>query len=87
MFLLERSKKSERKNLQFVSEHAKEFVEDLKQKDGKNILQMGGGDLAKTFFEENLIDKLILGIEPMILGKGTSAAVFAAREAERFGKN
>lgn len=61
---------SERKNLQFVSENVKEFVENLKQKDGKNILLMGGGDLAKTFFEEKLIDELILGIQPTILGKG-----------------
>lgn len=61
---------SEYANLQFVSENVKEFVEDLKRQDGKNIWLMGGGNLAKTFFEENLIDELILGIQPTILGKG-----------------
>lgn len=61
---------SEPENLQFVSENVKEFVEDLKRQTGKNILLMGGGDLAKTFFEENLIDELILGIQPTILGSG-----------------
>jgi dihydrofolate reductase len=61
---------SEYETLHFVSENVKEFVEELKQQSGKNILLMGGGDLAKTFFEENLIDELILGIQPTILGRG-----------------
>jgi dihydrofolate reductase len=58
------------KNVNFVSVNAKDFVEKLKQQDGKNILLMGGGNLAKTFFEEKLIDELILGIQPKIIGKG-----------------
>ncbi|MBA2737712.1 MAG: dihydrofolate reductase [Pyrinomonadaceae bacterium] len=62
--------RSEIKNLDFVSENVKEFVEDLKRQDGKNILLMGGGSLAKTFFEEGLIDELIIGIQPVILGNG-----------------
>lgn len=61
---------SERKDVRFISENVKEFVEDLKRQDGKNILLMGGGDLARTFFEEGLIDEMILGIQPVILGKG-----------------
>lgn len=61
---------SERKNLQFVSENVGKFVENLKSQDGKNIWLMGGGDLAKTFFEMSLIDELILGIQPTILGSG-----------------
>lgn len=63
-------KKSPRKNIQFVSENVKEFVENLKRQKGKNILLMGGGDLAKTFLEVGLIDEIILGIQPTILGKG-----------------
>lgn len=61
---------SDRKNLQYVSANVGNFVENLKQSEGKNILLMGGGDLAKTFFEEHLIDELILGIQPTILGAG-----------------
>jgi dihydrofolate reductase len=63
-------RRSEIKNLVFVSENIGEFVEDLKRQDGENILLMGGGDLAKTFFEEGLIDELIIGVQPVILGKG-----------------
>lgn len=64
------SQTSSNENLQFVSGSVKEFVENLKQKDGKNILLMGGGILAKTFFKDKLIDEMILGIQPVILGKG-----------------
>ncbi len=64
------ARESDDKNLRFVSENVKEFAENLKLQDGKNILLMGGGNLAKTFFEENLIDELIIGVQPVILGKG-----------------
>jgi dihydrofolate reductase len=60
----------EHKNINFVSENVKGFVEKLKQQEGKNILLMGGGNLAKTFFEEKLIDTIILGIQPKIIGRG-----------------
>ncbi|WP_422121706.1 dihydrofolate reductase family protein [Peribacillus frigoritolerans] len=33
---------------------------------------MGGGDLAREFFKENLIDEFQLAIAPIILGKGIS---------------
>lgn len=61
---------SKNENLQFVSDDVKKFVENLKQKDGKNIWLMGGGSLAKTFFEEKLIDELILGVQSKIIGRG-----------------
>jgi dihydrofolate reductase len=57
-------------NPHFISENVKERVEEMKRREGKNILLMGGGNLAKTFFAEDLIDELILGIQPVILGKG-----------------
>jgi len=47
---------------------------------------MGGGNLAKTFFEEGLIDELIIGIQPVILGKGIPLFLPQERqmELERF---
>ncbi len=63
---------SEHENLQFVSENVNEFVRDLKRQEGKNIYLMGGGILAKNFFEAGLIDKIILSIQPTILGTGIS---------------
>lgn len=64
------TRESDDKNLQFVSENVKEFVGNLKNQEGKNIWLMGGGELAKTFFEEGLIDELVLGIQAKIIGRG-----------------
>ena len=79
-------RQSEIENLVFISENVVEFVENLKRQDGKNILLMGGGNLAKTFFEEGLIDELIIGIQPVILGKGIPLFLPQERqmELERF---
>jgi len=63
-------RQSEIENLKFISENVVEFVKNLKRQDGKNILLMGGGSLATTFFEEGLIDELIIGVQPVILGNG-----------------
>lgn len=46
------------------------FVRDLKQKGGKDICLMGGGDLAKTLFEAGLIDEIGFNIHPVLLGAG-----------------
>ena len=45
------------------------FVRELKQK-GKGIVIFGGGDLAKTLFEADLIDEIVLNIQPVLLGSG-----------------
>ena len=37
---------------------------------GKHILHMGGGDLARSFLQADLIDELFLGVVPILLGDG-----------------
>jgi dihydrofolate reductase len=69
-------------NLQFVSENIVEFVENLKKQNGKNILLMGGGEIAATFFAENLIDEMILGVQPVILGAGIPLFVKPQKQIE-----
>ncbi len=61
---------SKKDNVHFVSEDACEFVKNLKRQTGKNICLTGGGILAKTFFEAGLIDEIILGVQPTVLGFG-----------------
>jgi len=53
-----------------VNEDAAGFVRGLKEQDGKDILLMGGGDLARTLFEADLIDVLGFNIHPLLLGSG-----------------
>ena len=55
---------------QVISENATDFVRDLKQKEGKDICVMGGGDFAKTLFEADLIDEIGFNIHPVLLGSG-----------------
>jgi dihydrofolate reductase len=75
-------RQSEINNLEFITENIVEFVKNLKRQEGKNILLTGGGDLAKTFFEESLIDELIIGIQPTILGKGRPLFLPHERQTE-----
>jgi dihydrofolate reductase len=57
-------------NVEIVSENAVEFVRNLKNQKGKDICLMGGGSLAKTFFEAELIDEIGFNIHPVLLGQG-----------------
>ncbi len=58
------------KNVDIISENAVEFVRNLKQQEGKDICLMGGGELAKMFFEAGLIDEIGFNIHPVLLGSG-----------------
>ena len=58
------------KSLEFISEDAAEFVARLKQQEGKDICVMGGGLLAKSLFEADLIDEIGFNIHPVLLGSG-----------------
>jgi dihydrofolate reductase len=53
-----------------ISGDAAEFVRQLKHQIGKDICLMGGGELAKSFFEAGLIDEIGFNIHPVLLGSG-----------------
>ena len=63
-------KKRSNKNLTFVSEDAADYVRRLKQEKGKDICVLGGGLLAKSLFEADLIDEIGFNIHPVLLGSG-----------------
>lgn len=63
-------KESPDKGVEIIREDAAEFVRKLKNKNGKDILVMGGGLLAKSLFEANLIDEIGFNIHPVLLGQG-----------------
>jgi dihydrofolate reductase len=53
-----------------VRDDAAGFVRDLKAQDGKDICLMGGGELARSLFEADLIDEIGFNIHPVLLGSG-----------------
>jgi dihydrofolate reductase len=63
--------KPNKKNLFFVSEDAATYVRRLKEEEeGKDICVMGGGVLAKSLFEADVIDEIGFNIHPVLLGSG-----------------
>ena len=56
--------------LKIIAQDAGSFVSSLKEKDGKDICLMGGGILAKSLFEEGVIDEVGFNIHPILLGSG-----------------
>jgi dihydrofolate reductase len=67
---IKQSDKKKVKNLEFISEDVAEFVGKLKRQEGKDICVMGGGLLAKSLFEADLIDEIGFNIQPVLLGSG-----------------
>lgn len=63
-------KKPSDESLTFISEDAATFVRRLKSEEGKGICVMGGGLLAKSLFEADLIDEVGVNIHPVLLGSG-----------------
>ena len=63
-------KESPDQNVEVIGEDAAEFISKLKVQEGKDIFIMGGGLLAKSLFEANLIDEVGVNIHPVLLGSG-----------------
>jgi dihydrofolate reductase len=63
-------KKPKNKKVMFVAEDVADFVRRLKEEEGKDICVLGGGVLAKSLFEADLIDEIGFNIHPVLLGSG-----------------
>lgn len=53
-----------------IREDAVQFVRDLKQQPGGNILVMGGGELGSSLIEGGVVDEIGFNIHPLLLGAG-----------------
>ncbi len=60
----------ERDGLIFVNESPASFIRKLRKRPGKDIWLMGGGELARDFLNADLVDRLYLGVVPVLLGEG-----------------
>ena len=70
-YLISRSmKNSPDSNVELVSGEVAEFVADLKQQGGLGIWLCGGGELASELFSHKLVDRLVIKLNPFVMGNG-----------------
>jgi dihydrofolate reductase len=60
----------ERDGVIFTNQSPRAWLKKFRMRRGKHILHMGGGELARSFLEDDLIDELDLGVVPILLGTG-----------------
>jgi dihydrofolate reductase len=65
-----RWKPGKRDGFEVVGGSLKAFVRKLKSRKGKDIYLGGGGQLCRSFLQEDLVDQLFIGIGPVLLGDG-----------------
>jgi dihydrofolate reductase len=65
-----RWKPGKRDGFEVVTGSLTAFVKKLKRRPGKDIYLGGGGELGRSFLQEDLIDELFIGIGPILLGDG-----------------
>ncbi|HEY9737034.1 MAG TPA: dihydrofolate reductase family protein [Trichocoleus sp.] len=58
------------RNVELISANAAERVAALKNETGKGIWLCGGGSLATELLAHNLVDQLILKLNPFLMGSG-----------------
>lgn len=57
-------------SVEFISEDITGFFENIKQEEGEDIWLVGGSKLIDQFIKEDLIDKYVITLIPIILGEG-----------------
>jgi len=60
----------EHPDVTIVSERVEEFVADLKAQPGKDVWLFGGGVLFRSLLEAGLVDRVEVGVIPILLGDG-----------------
>jgi dihydrofolate reductase len=65
-----RWKPGKREGFEVVSGSLTAFVKKLKRRPGKDIYLGGGGQLCRSFLQEDLVDELFIGVGPVLLGDG-----------------
>ena len=61
---------SEEKNIEFTDEDMSSFMNWIQAETKGNIWIMGGSNLINQFLKKGLVDEIIVGILPIVLGGG-----------------
>jgi dihydrofolate reductase len=59
-----------RDGVEFVAESPARVIAALKKKPGKDIWLCGGGELARSVLNDGMLDQIILGVAPALIGEG-----------------
>jgi dihydrofolate reductase len=71
MYVMSRTQPpGERDGVIFVNEPPRALVAQLRKRSGTNIWLMGGGEVARAFLQDDLVDEMYLGVAPVLLGEG-----------------
>ena len=65
-----RSLKSDRGDVYFLSEEVDSAMEKVKAQGFRRVWLLGGGELVRSFLQQDLIDEYIISTIPVILGGG-----------------
>jgi dihydrofolate reductase len=69
-YVITREKRERENGVNFFNGNIEALINELKNKNGKNIYCDGGGQIVKLLMNRNLIDEYIVSIIPIILGDG-----------------
>jgi dihydrofolate reductase len=56
--------------VEFIAEPIGPFAKRLRERKGKNIWMMGGGEIIASFLDEGAIDEFIISVIPTFIGDG-----------------
>ncbi|SHH66383.1 dihydrofolate reductase family protein [Clostridium intestinale] len=70
VFIATSQKLQDKENIHFINGDICKVILEEKKKEGKDIYLFGGGVLVDHFIKADIIDEYIIGIIPIILGKG-----------------
>jgi dihydrofolate reductase len=56
--------------VEFVSQPIGAFAKRLRERAGKNIWMMGGGEIIASFLDQDAIDEFIISVVPIFIGEG-----------------
>ena len=78
-----RWKPGKREGFEVVNGSLTTLVRKLKRRPGKDIYLGGGGELARSFLREDLVDELFIGVGPILLVLGDGIPAFPGKFPQR----